>query len=112
MNVSDLLEKQFGVKTTYETNPLVDQAEITVTRILPYNPRRVSFVLINLGDVYITVGPTSDIGLRKGIYLVPNGGTLSMVWTEDFEMPCMEWYALANGAPSEIYVMEVLTQSR
>lgn len=109
MNVDDLLEKQFGVKTTYNVNPEVDQVAVTKTRILDGNPRRVSFVLINLGGVFITVSPTSDVSLTKGIYLVPNGGSLSMVWTEDFEMPTMEWYAIANGANADIYVLEVLT---
>ncbi len=109
MNVADLLEKQFGVKTTYGVNPEVDAVAITKTRILDNNPRRLSFVLINLGAVFITVSPNPDVSLTKGIYLVPNGGTLSMVWTEDFEMPTMEWYAIANGANSDIFVMEVLT---
>ncbi|MBA7584774.1 hypothetical protein ES708_26734 [subsurface metagenome] len=109
MNVDDLLEKQFGVKTTYNVNPEVDLVAVKKTRILDGNPRRVSFVLINLGDVFITVSPTSDVSLTKGIYLVPHGGSLSMVWTEDFEMPTMEWYAIANGANSEIFVLEVLT---
>ena len=109
MNVADLLEKQFGIKSTYNVNPEVDQVAVTKTRILDGNPRRVSFILVNLGAVFITVSPNADVSLTKGIYLVPNGGTLSMVWTEDFEMPTMEWYAIANGANSEIFVMEVLT---
>lgn len=112
MNVQELLEQQYGVKTVYETNPLVPQLEASpvITRFLPYNPRRLSFVLVNLSAVYICVGPDSNVSLTRGIYLVPNGGTLSMVWTEDFEMPTFEWYGLANGAAAEIYVLEVLTQ--
>ncbi len=109
MTVAELLENQYGVKTTYNVNPEVDQVAVTKTRILDGNPRRVSFILINMGSVFITVSPDADVSLTKGIYLVPNGGSLSMVWTEDFEMPTMEWYAMANGAASEIFVMEVLT---
>lgn len=110
MNVQELLEKQFGVKSTYNENPEVNQIAATLTKFLSYNPRRISFVLINLSAVFITVAPDADVSLTRGIYLVPNGGTLSMSWTEDFEMPAMEWYGIANGAAADIYVLEVLTQ--
>lgn len=109
MNVADLLEKQFGVLTTYNVNPEVSAVAVTKTRILDVNPRRISFVLVNLGAVFICVSPDSDVTLTRGIYLVPNGGTLSMVWTDDFEMPTMEWWAIANGANADIFAMEVLT---
>ena len=110
MNVHELLEKQFGVKTTYQVNPEVNQIAVTKTKILSYSPRRLSFVLINLSTVFVTITPDSDVTLIRGIYLVPNGGTLSMSWTEDFEMPTMEWYGIANGAAADIYVLEVITQ--
>ncbi len=109
MNVDDLLEKQFNVLTTFEINPEVDAVAVTKTRILDNNPRRLSFVLVNLGAVFISISPQSNVSLTRGIYLVPNGGTLSMVWTEDFMMPTFEWWAIANGANANIYVMEVLT---
>ena len=110
MNVSELLDNTYGTKTTYGKNPETDNVTTDKTKILAYNPRRVSFVLINLGAYPVTVGPDSDISPTKGIYLVPHGGTLSMVWTEDFEMPTFEWYGIADGGTSEIYVLEVLTQ--
>lgn len=110
MNVSELLDKVYGTKTTYDKNPERDDILVTKVRFLDYNPRRLSFVLINLGDYPVSVGPDSDITLTRGIYLVPHGGTLSMVWTEDFEMPTLEWYGIADGGTSEIYVLEVLTQ--
>jgi len=110
MDVQGLLEKQYGVKSTYDENPEVDQLQITKTKFLSYNPRRISFVLINLSAVFVTVAPDSEVSLTRGIYLVPNGGTLSMIWTEDFEMPAMEWYGIANGAAADIYCLEVLTQ--
>ena len=115
MNVQDLLEQQYGVKSTYNENPEVSQlaASPTKTKFLSYNPRRISFVLINLSAVSILVAPDVDVAIvpnKRGIYLVPNGGTLSMVWTEDFEMPAMEWYGIADGGVAEIYCLEVLTQ--
>ncbi len=110
MNVVELLERQFGVKTSHGINPEVAQVETTLTKILSYNPKRVSFVLINLGSDFITVAPDSLVTATRGIYLVPNGGTLSMVWTEDFEMPTFEWFGIADTAACSIFVLEVLTQ--
>ncbi|MBW8036358.1 MAG: hypothetical protein FVQ79_12190 [Planctomycetes bacterium] len=110
MNVSELIEQQFNVKTVYDINPEVSAVQITKTKVLSYNPRRVSFVLINLGSDHLLVAPDAKVSLTRGIYLVPNGGTLSMVWTEDFEMPTFEWYAIADTNPCNIMVMEVLTQ--
>jgi len=110
MNVAELLEKQYGVKTTYSINPEVGQVKTTLTKILSYNPKRVSFVLINLGADFITVAPDPLVSTTRGIYLVPNGGTLSMAWMEDFEMPTLEWFGLADTAACAIFVLEVLTQ--
>lgn len=109
MNVTDLLEQQFGIKTTHNINPEVDQVDITLTKLLSYNPRRASFVLINLGANFITVAPDPRVLTTRGIYLVPNGGTLSMVWNEDFELPTFEWYGIADTAACDIYILEVLT---
>ncbi|GAJ14833.1 unnamed protein product, partial [marine sediment metagenome] len=94
MNVAELLERQYGVKTTYSINPEIAQVEITLTKILSYNPKRVSFILVNMGADFITVAPDPLVSDTRGIYLVPNGGTLSMSWTEDFEMPTLEWFGI------------------
>ena len=110
MNVVELLERVYGVKTTHSINPEVAQVETTLTKILSFNPKRVSFILINLGANFLTVAPDPLVSATRGIYLVPNGGTLSMVWTEDFEMPTFEWFGIADTAACEIFVMEVLTQ--
>ena len=110
MNVAELLEREYGVKTSHAINPEVAQVETTLTKVLSYNPKRVSFVLINLGADFMTVAPDSLVSVNRGIYLVPNGGTLSMVWTEDFEMPTFEWFAIADTAACAIFVLEVLTQ--
>jgi len=111
MNVHELLEQQFGVSSVYEINPEVDEiSHLAVTKFLSYNPRRLSFVLVNLGATEIVVAPDNSVLLDKGIHLVAAGGTLSMVWTEDFEMPTFEWYGIAKTAACKIYVLEVLTQ--
>ncbi len=110
MNVAELLEREYGVKTTYAINPETAQVETALTKILSYNPKRVSFVLINLGSDFITVAPDALVTTTRGIYLVPNGGTLSMVWTEDFEMPTFEWFARADTTACTIFVLEVITQ--
>lgn len=109
MNVAELLEQQFGVKTTHNVNPEVDQVATTVTKILSYNPRRLAFIMVNLGANEVCIAPDAGVLLTRGIYLAKTGGTLTIVWTEDFEMPTFEWYGIANTAAANFYVLEVLT---
>lgn len=110
MNVAELLEREYGVKTVYNINPEVAQVATSVTKVLNFNPRRVAFILVNLGANILHVAPEGDVSSSKGIYLVANGGTLTMVWTEDFEMPTFEWYAIATTSANNIFVLEVLLQ--
>jgi len=109
MNVSELIEREYNTKTTYNINPEVAKVETTVTKIFSYNPRRLSFTVVNLGDNNIVVAPDSGVTLTRGIFLVKNGGTMNMIWNEDFEMSCFEWYAIADTAACEIFAMEVMT---
>ena len=112
MNVVELLEREYGVKTTYRLNPETDTVALKpdITKVLSYNPRRIAFILVNLGTGIIHVSPQGDVSNEKGIYLVANGGTLTMVWTEDFEMPTFEWYAIADTIACKVYILEVLLQ--
>lgn len=110
MNVAELLEREFKVKTTYNINPEVDAIETTITKVLSYNPRRIGFILVNLGANFVTISPNADVSLTKGIYLVANGGTFSAVWNEDFELPTLQWFGIADTAAADLFILEVLTE--
>lgn len=105
----DLLEANFGVKTSYNLNPLVAQVQVTVTRILNSNPNRLGLLIINAGAVPIDIAPVNTVAVGAGITLTANGGGISFIWDEDFEFLAGEFYAIANGAPSNISVTEIVS---
>ncbi len=110
MNVFQLIAQEYRVKTTYNINPNVSQVAITVTQVLPLNPRRAAFTLVNLGNNYITIAMDNTVSLTKGIYLVPNGGFVHYNWKDDLELPTLDFYAIADTAPSDIFLHETLLE--
>lgn len=109
-NVHEIVEELFKTRTTYRVNPTVDKVQNSVTKIMPNNPKRLSFVIVNLSNVSIYISPDGDVSSSKGIILFPNGGTIIMKFTEDLELVASEWYGIANAPNSDIYVLEVVSQ--
>jgi len=106
LTLSDMIAQLFGIRTTSNENPLVDEVGVAVTRLLPMNPRRVGLVIINLSANNVYIAPSNQVGADHGIWLVPNGGSISLVWDRDFELCTLEWFGLAAAANSDIYVLE------
>ena len=104
-----LLESNFGMKTSYNLNPLVNQVQVAVTRILNHNPNRVGLLIVNAGGVPIDIAPVNTVTVGGGITLTANGGGISFIWDEDFEFLAGEFFAIANGAPSNISVTEIIS---
>ncbi len=105
----DLLEEHFGVKTSYNENPEVIQVEVTVTKVFAYNPNRLGLVIINTSGFPILVGYKNDVSVGNGILLVANGGSLSLIWNEDFELVASEVFAIADGGAATIYSNETVS---
>lgn len=106
MSLSNLIEKQYGVKTSYAENPITATVLTTVTRLLGNNPNRLSFLIVNMGSSAIYVSPQSSVSSSRGIVLGANGGFLSQIWSEDFDMVGFEWYSIAS-ASTAVYVIEI-----
>lgn len=106
----ELLQAHFGIKTSYRLNPEVAQVEITVTKIVSYNPNRLNLLIVNTGTANIHLSPVNTVTVGTGTILVPAGGTAVFVWDEDFELVGNEFFGIADGAASTIYVLEVYTQ--
>lgn len=105
----DIIQERFGVKTSYQEQPQVTQIETTVTKFLSYNPNRLGIVFVNTGANNVYLAPSNDSAVGRGILLTANGGSMSMNIFEDFELVNMEWFAIADGAASECYVVEVVS---
>ncbi len=104
-----MLESNFGIKTSYNINPLVTQVQTTLTRLLSYNPNRVGLVMVNNGAANIYVSPVNTVTVGNGLILVPGGGGITFIWDDDFEIVALEYFGIADGVASNIFIMEVIS---
>ncbi len=83
---------------------------VLITRIdlLPNNPNRIQWVVINEGanDVRLSIDPA--VTTSSGWLLQANGGVISMDQTYDGEAVGYAVYAIANGATSNVRIREVI----
>lgn len=109
MDLQGLIESQFGVKTSYDINPITGSVLVTVTKVLNIDPNRLAFIVMNMGanDVYLS--PSNTVAVGNGILLQPGGGGVALVWDEDFNMVGLDWYAIADGGTSNVYVMPIVS---
>lgn len=105
----DMLKANFGVSTTYNINPIVGQVLTSVTKILSYNPNRLGLVIVNNGAVSIYISPVNIVTVGSGLILVPGGGSITFKWDVDFELVSLEYFGIADGAASNIFIMEVVS---
>jgi len=105
----ELLDSNFGVKTSYNLNPVVAQVQVTVTKIVNVNPNRLGLLIVNAGAFPIDIAPVNTVAVGAGITLTANGGGISFIWDEDFEFLAGEFFAIANGGVSNISVTEVIS---
>lgn len=105
VNLTDLIERLYGVHSTFELDPMVASVGVAVVRVLSNDPRRVAFTIVNLSAVAIYVKPKGDVSATSGIRLAPNGGTLVIGFRDDLHLPGLEWYAIADAAASSIFTI-------
>lgn len=105
-----MLQALFGARVRLNKNPLVTQIGVAATQILSSNPNRMGFVFVNLSAVSMYISPFNTVSATEGIWLAPNGGSVSLVWDRDMEACTSEWWALAGGAAAACYLLEYLNQ--
>jgi len=108
MNVSELIENRFGILTRANPNPLVDEVMIARTQILSNNPNRLGWIAVNLSPQNIWLAMDMNVSAAHGILLTANGGSVSLIYEEDFEATCWEVFAVAAADNSDIFVLEVV----
>lgn len=104
-----MLQSNFGIATSYNINPIVNQVQTTLTKLLSYNPNRVGLVMMNNGAVNVYASPLNTVTVGNGLILVPGGGGISLVWDHDFELVTLEYFGIADGAASNIFILEVVS---
>ena len=106
--IQALIDQLFGISTETRDNPLVTQAEVTVTRVLNANPSRLGFTLVNLGANVVYLWSDAAVSTTRGVRLSGSGGTATAKYDEDFSRVGYSWYAIADGGVSAIALQEVL----
>ncbi|GAH46251.1 unnamed protein product, partial [marine sediment metagenome] len=71
MNVAQLIENRFGIKTRTQSISFDNLDTSVHTKVLPNNPNRLGWMAINLGDVNIFVAFDVAVSLTRGILLTP-----------------------------------------
>lgn len=105
--LSDLIAKEVGHPTVPVFDPDTGTVGTSAVRVLPNDPDRVGFLIVNLSAAAVYVKPRLDVSSSSGIRLAPNGGTISISWRDDFHLAGWDWYAIADAAGSSILVLGV-----
>lgn len=108
MTLAELIDKQYGVKTSYRINPLTDSIGTNPTKFLENNPNRLAWYLVNLSGNTVYVSPDSDVSPNKGIAVSPNGGMLGFEYKTEFQLVGYAQFGVASAA-SQVYVLEILS---
>jgi len=106
VTLHEVLDDLYGIKSTEIENPITNIVGVTPVKILNNNPNRLSCLIVNLSGNALYLAPSPDVSAAKGIFVAPNGGTVQLLWQEDFELVSRNWYAIAAVAGSGIYVLE------
>lgn len=108
--LSAAIAREIGIDTEPRINPDTASVGVAVTRVLPNNPNRFGFVIVNLGTFAVYVRPDRDVSPTAGIRLAPAGGTFSASWRDDFHLVGWDWYAVADAAAQSILVLEIVAR--
>lgn len=107
MALARLIDEKFGLKTRAVENPITQAVAIIATTILNNNPDRLGFLVVNLGANPVYLGLTPNVTATNGIYLAAGGGLVSMFYGEEFALVGWQFWAIAVGGISTVYVLEV-----
>jgi len=110
MTLHDLLIEKFRVRTRAIENPVTDTVDTTPKVVLHNNPNRLGWLIVNQSPNTVFVALSNQVSATRGVRLDPNGGFCSMTWSEDFHAVAWAIWAVATGANSSIYVLEIVTQ--
>lgn len=107
MSLDELIAKEFGVRTRPVINPAASSVGTAAVEVAPNNPNRLGLVFINLSTNVIYLTPDNAPTTARGVRLSPNGGAVAFNYREDFHIVGYAWYAIADGAGSNIHVLSV-----
>lgn len=104
--LQDLSYKRFG-GSTYPREK-VQSVPITRIDLLPNDPNRVYWRLINEGINDVRVSTAPDVSATSGWLLQNSGGMIEMTFEDDGETVGYTLYAIANGGAANVRSVEVV----
>lgn len=109
MTLENLIEELFAVKTRPEHNTVTVSHTAPTTLVAPNNPNRLSLIISNPSSRSICVSFERDFTYPHGILLVPNGGYVSFLWSEDFNSVGWNMYGIATVGAGDLEIMEIIS---
>ena len=101
-----MIQSLYGVKSTHKKSNTGYTVGATAVEMLKNNPNRVSFIVVNLSGNSLYMSTSPDVSSANGIYISPNGGRMILQWDVDFELVSQQWYGIATGAGSAVFILE------
>ena len=105
--LADFVRKKFGVDTHAIQDPVTATCLTTATTILRNNPDRLGWTVVNLGTTAMYIAWDRSVSATHGVYVAPNGGSVSSLADEDGELVGWELFGVAITAPVDIFTVEV-----
>lgn len=110
-SIHQLLADRYGVAVRSESDPDGNVSVDTTAEVLVRpNPARIGLLIVNLSSNIVYVKPGKGVSATSGIVLSPQGGSLTVDYLEDFDLPAREWQAVASAAASNVLVVESMVQ--
>ena len=110
LTVQELLENHYGTNMYGFRDPLgTTSIGTTATQIMRQNPNRFAFTVINLSTNTLYINTRSTVSSTDGIRVSASGGSAFFEWRLDGELPSREWFAIATGASSAIWVLTLVS---
>jgi len=104
-----LLQASYGVRSTTKTSLVGVQILAAGGKLLSFNPNRLGLIIVNNGANVAYITPDKSAAVGHGIRLINGGGTMALKWDVDFELVASEWYGIADGADSDVYIVEIVS---
>lgn len=110
VSLHGLINQRFGVRTRHKENDSTTAMTTAEARVLRNDSARLAATIINLGQVDVFVRPNTGPSATVGIRIGPNGGSMALIWDEDFNMVGLEWFGVTDAGVSTLYISEVVVE--
>jgi hypothetical protein len=98
--------ERFRSRTT--STEKVTSVPVTRINLIPNNPNRLHYLLINEGSFDVRVSNDPNITASTGWMLSASGGIISMDWEQDGETVGQILYAIAVTGSSDVRSREII----